>query len=318
MNTRNIGRSGLRVSAIGLGCNNFGHTVEAATSRDIIHRALDLGITLFDTAPIYGAEWGASERILGEALGSRRRDVAIVTKFGLTPGGGPDTSRSAVIDGIEQSLRRLGTDYVDLFLLHWPDESTPMEETLRALDDVVRSGKARYTGCCNLPAWRVVEAKWLARSAGLNEFIVAQDEYSLAHRGPERGLLPALREYAMGLMPYAPLANGLLTGKFSRGEAAAGDSRLKRNQWNTGDRYLTARKLDLAARLERMAAERGRSLLELAVSWLLAQPAVCSVIAGATRLEQLEGNAGAGGWALTPEELEQVDRICRDADAVGD
>lgn len=314
MNIRNIGQSGLRVSSLGLGCNNFGHRADAATSQAIVHRALDLGITLFDTAPIYGKQWGASEQILGESLGPRRKDVVIVTKFGLTPGGGsPDTSRSAVIRGVQQSLQRLGTDYIDLFLLHWPDPTTPMEETLRALEDVIRAGQVRYIGCCNLPAWRVVEAKWLSRSAGLNEFILTQDEYSLAHRGAEGSLLPALREYDMGFMPYSPLANGLLTGKYSRKSAAPADSRLGINLWNMGDRYLTRQKLELAEALARFAGDHGHSLLELAVSWLLAQTSVCSVIAGATRVEQLEQNAGADGWRLTAEVLEQVDRICRES-----
>ncbi len=313
METRNIGQSGLRVSAAGLGCNNFGYRTDAATSRAIIRRALELGVTLFDTAPVYGDQWGASERILGDALGANRQDVVIATKFGMTASYGRDTSRSAVIRGVEESLQRLGTDYIDLLLLHWPDNSTPMLETLRALEDVIRAGKARYIGCCNLPAWRVIEAKWLAKTAGLNEFIVTQDEYSLAHRDPEQSLLPALREYGMGLMPYAPLANGLLTGKFSRRSAAPGDSRLGQNVWNTGDRYLTEEMLGLAEKLAQFAGGCGHSLLELAVSWLLAQPSVCSVIAGATSVDQLEQNAAACGWALTAAEVEQVGRIGCDA-----
>lgn len=312
MHHRNIGNSGLRVSSVGLGCNNFGHTVDASTSREVIHCALDQGVTLFDTAPIYGERWGASERILGEALGSRRKDAVIVTKFGLTgAAGGRDSSRSAVLAGVEESLQRLGTDYIDLFMLHWPDPSTPMQETLRTLDDVIRSGKVRYIGCCNLPAWRVVEAAWLSKTDRLHPFIVTQDEYSLAQRNAENGLLPAIREYGMGLMPYAPLANGLLTGKYTSASGAPDGSRLGINLWNTGDRYLTESSLEQAGRLERFAQERGHTLLELAISWLLAQPSVCSVIAGATRPEQVRQNCTAGNWQLDREELEEIDGICR-------
>ena len=314
MNRRNVGNSGLRVSSIGLGCNNFGMRVDAADSRKIIQRALDLGITLFDTAPVYGNEWGASENILREALGHHRQEVVIVTKFGTQPNMqlGPDTSRGAILRDIEASLQRLGTDYIDLYMLHWPDNSTPLQETLRTLEDIVRTGKARYIGCCNLPAWQVVESKWLSKTEGLREFIVAQDEYSLAYRAAEKQLLPALNHYGMGFMPYAPLANGLLTGKYSAGTAAPEHSRLAANLWKTGDLYLTEKNLALVAGLSAFAARRGRTLLELAISWLLANPAVCSVIAGATRLEQLEANTSAGEWQLSSDELAEIDQICKE------
>lgn len=318
MDKRRVGKSGLSVSAIGLGCNNFGLTIDAVASKAIIHRSLDLGVTLFDTAPIYGNEWGASESILQDALGNRRKDVVLVTKFGVSPGGmGRDTSRSTVIDSLEESLRRLGTDYIDLYMLHWPDHTTPTQETLRALDDVVTAGKVRYIGCCNLPAWRVVQSVWTSRSNGLHQYIVSQDEYSLAQRAAEQNLLPALQAHDMGLMPYAPLANGLLTGKYSAAATAPADSRLGTNLWNTGDRYLTAEKLALVEKLTRFADEHGHTLLELAVSWLLAQPVVCSVIAGARTLEQLEQNAATGNWKLTAEELGQIDEICRETGNLG-
>ena len=307
---RNIGSSPLRVSAVGLGCNNFGYTVDSAASTAIIHRALDLGVTLFDTAPVYGQAWGDSERILGAALGPRRKDAVIVSKFGLTPGFGRDSSRAAIEDSVEDSLRRLGTDYLDLLLLHWPDRSTPMTATLQTLDGLVRAGKVRYTGCCNLPAWEVVEARWLARTGGLTEFIVTQDEYSLVNRRAEASLLPALRRYDMGFMPYAPLANGLLTGKYSGMTATPADTRLTRNQWNMGDHCLTPDNLALADRLTAFSRERGRSLLELSVSWLLSQAPVCSVIAGATRAGQLEQNVNAAGWRFSRSDLEEVDRLC--------
>ena len=313
MNQRNVGKSGLRVSEIGLGCNNFGHAIDAKASTEIIHRALDLGVTLFDTAPVYGAEWGASEAILKDTLGPRRKDVVIVTKFGMQRDYSTNTSRAAVLDGVEESLQRLGTDYIDVLMLHWPDWSTPVEETLTALDDVIRDGKVRYIGCCNLSAWRVIEAKWLSKSEGLHEYIVCQDEYSLVERRAENDLIPALQEYQLGLMPYAPLANGLLTGKFTKQSAAPADSRLGKNVWNMGDRYLTESKLDLIEQLSRFATDHGHTLLELAVSWLLANPIVCSVIAGATKLEQLEQNLNAGNWQLTAEELEQINQICAKA-----
>ncbi len=310
MQQRNVGKSGLRVSEIGLGCNNLGHVLDEKSSTAIVHKALDLGVTLFDTAPVYGAEWGASEKVLGSALGSRRKDSVIVTKFGMQPTYTTNTSRSSMLNEVEASLQRLDTDYIDLLMLHWPDWSTPVEETLRTLDDLIRDGKVRYIGCCNLPAWRVVEAQWLSKSHALHQYIVTQDEYSLANRKLEHDLMPALEEYQLSLMPYSPLANGLLTGKFSKGAEVPADSRLGRNQWNTGDRFLTEEKLALADQLQQFAADRGHSLLELSVSWLLSKPMVCSVIAGATKLEQVESNAAAGSWQLSPEELSEIDAIC--------
>ncbi|WP_439135244.1 aldo/keto reductase [Pseudomaricurvus sp.] len=312
MHTRNIGKSGLKVSSIGLGCNNFGLTIDAKLSTQMIHKALDSGVTLFDTAPVYGSEWGASERILGEALGNRRQDAVVVTKFGMTPAlTVRDTSRRAILKDIEDSLTRLKTDYIDVYMLHWPDASTPMEETLRALEDIIRAGKVRYIGCCNLPAWQVVEAKWLSKTDKLSEFIVTQDEYSLLNQAGRTKLTPALEQYGMGLMPYTPLANGLLTGKYTQNNTSIGDTRLSKNLWNMGDRYLTDINLKKAERLAEYAAEKGHTLLELAVSWLLAQPVVCSVIAGATKLEQLEQNLQAGDWKLTEAELKAIDQICQ-------
>jgi len=311
---RNVGKSGLRVSAVGLGCNNFGWLIDADLSERIIHKALDHGVTLFDTAPVYGVKGGESEQILGRALGNQRKDAVILTKFGMTMdrSGRTDTSRAALMREIEASLKRLGTDYVDIYMLHWPDWTTPMEETLRALDDIVAAGKARYIGCSNLPAWRLVEAKWISRTDRLHDFIVSQNEYSLAQRDAEASLLPALKEYGVGFMGYSPLANGLLSGKFSAGAAAPEDTRLGRNMWNLANRYLTDNMLRLAENLGKFAAERGHSLIELAISWQLSNPLICSVIAGASKPEQIEANAAAGtGWRLDPEELAAVDRICR-------
>jgi len=312
MHIRNIGKSGLRVSSIGLGCNNFGMTVDAQQSKSIISAALDAGVTLFDTAPIYGAKWGLSESILGEALGAKRQQVTIVTKFGIMPTFvDRDTSRATILKDVETSLGRLKTDYIDLYMLHWPDVTTPMEETLRALDDLITAGKVRYIGCCNLPAWQVVEAKWIAQTGHLHEFIVSQDEYSLASSRAKETLIPALEKYGAGLMPYSPLANGLLTGKYTSDFQPA-DSRLTKNLWNMGDRYLTEEKLRLAQRLSDYAANHGHSLLQLAVSWLLAQPVVCSVIAGATKLEQLQTNVASGEWQLSAQQMADIEVICSD------
>ncbi|MFT3928799.1 MAG: aldo/keto reductase [Spongiibacteraceae bacterium] len=316
MEQRNVGKSGLRVSAVGLGCNNFGWLIDADISEKIIHKALDLGVTLFDTAPVYGKTGGESEQILGKALGARRQDVVVLTKFGMTldRSGRTNTSRAALMKEIEASLTRLNTDYIDIYMLHWPDWKTPLDETLRALDDIISSGKARYIGCSNIPAWRLVEAQWISKTDRLHKFIVSQNEYSLAQRDAENSLFPALQEYGVGFMGYSPLANGLLTGKFKAGVEAPKDTRLGQNMWGTGKRYLADNMLKLADDLNRFASERGHSLIELAIAWQLSNPLVCSVIGGASKPEQLEINVAAGncGWRLSAEELAEVDKIYRE------
>lgn len=315
MEKRTVGNTGLRVSAVGLGCNNFGWTLDAPESERIIHHALDQGITFFDTAPVYGAQPGASEEILGRALAARRQDCVILTKFGVPNGGisGFNTSRAGILQEVEDSLRRLQTDYIDIYMLHWPDSATPMQETLRTLDDLVRSGKVRYIGCSNLPAWRLVEAMWISKTEQLHHFMISQNEYSLAQRNAESELFPALQEYGLGFTAYAPLANGLLTGKYLPDATAPEDSRLSKNLWNTGSRYLTENKLQLAERLNAFARDNGHTLLELAFAWQLANPLISSVIAGAMTVEQLEQNVAAGSqWRLTADERESVERICED------
>lgn len=316
MEQRNVGKSGLRVSAVGLGCNNFGWLIDADISEKIIHQALDHGVTLFDTAPVYGVKGGESEQILGKALGARRQDVVVLTKFGmmLDRTGRTNTSRAAILKDIEASLQRLDTDYIDIYMLHWPDWKTPLDETLRALDDIVTSGKARYIGCSNIPAWRLVEAQWISKSDRLHKFIVSQNEYSLAQREVESSLFPALQEYGVGFMGYSPLANGLLTGKFKPGMEAPKDTRLGQNMWGTGKRYLSEKMLKLADELNNFASARGHTLIELAIAWQLSNPLVCSVIGGASKPEQLTMNVAAGncGWRLSAEELAEVDKICRD------
>jgi len=314
MKQRALGRSGLQVSLVGLGCNNFGGRTDPEGSRKVVHKALDLGITLFDTADIYG-ERGGSETVLGQVLGDRRKDIVLATKFGMPmddAGALKGASRRYILSAVEASLRRLRTDWIDLYQLHTPDPLTPIEETLRALEDLIRQGKVRYIGCSNLPAWQVVEALWTARHLGFNAFVSCQDEYSLLVRGPERELLPAMEAYGLGLLPYFPLASGLLTGKYKRNRPMPEGARLTYTQ-RLADRYLTEGNWQIVERLDEFCAKRGRSLLELAFSWLTARPAVCSVIAGATRPEQVEQNVKAVDWVLTPEDLAEIDRLTKKA-----
>ncbi len=303
MTKRNLGKSGLQVSVVGLGCNNFGARIDLEASRRVVDRAIDLGITLFDTADIYG-NFGGSETILGQVLGERRKNIVLATKFGgkmdeaATKKG---ASRRYIISAVEDSLSRLKTDWIDLYQLHFPDPLTPMEETLRALDDLVRQGKVRYIGCSNLAAWQVVEAQWIARHFNLNAFVCCQDEYSLLVRGIEKELLPVVQKYGLGLLPYFPLASGMLTGKYQRGVAAPEGTRFA--GWKgLAERYVNDANFTKVERLERFAQERGHTILELAFAWLLSRAPVASVIAGATKPEQVEQNVKAGDWVLNTED----------------
>jgi aryl-alcohol dehydrogenase-like predicted oxidoreductase len=310
MEQRNLGTSGLLVSLVGLGCNNFGMWIDRDASRAVLDKAFDLGITLLDTADAYGNR-GGSETILGELLGTRRKDIVLATKFGL-PMDAAETLRGAsrryIMSAVEASLRRLKTDWIDLYQLHRPDARTPIEETLRALDDLVRHGKVRYVGCSNLAAWQVADATWTAQANGLNRFVSCQDEYSLLVRGIERELMPAMQAHGLGLLPYFPLASGMLTGKYKRNAARPEGTRLTTTQRMT-DRFMTDANWATVERLQSFCDARGHSLLELAFSWLVGRPQVAGVIAGATRPEQLEQNAGAAGWALTASDLAEIDRI---------
>lgn len=312
MEQRNLGKSGLRVSLVGLGCNNFGGRIDLEASRKVVHKALDLGITLLDTADIYG-DRGGSEDVLGQILGDRRKDIVLATKFAM-PMDDAETlkgaSRRYIMRAVEASLRRLRTDWIDLYQLHRPDPLTPIEETLRALDDLIHQGKVRYVGCSNLPAWQVVEAQWTARSGGLTPFISCQDEYSLVVRDIERELMPAMQSYGLGLLPFFPLASGLLTGKYQRNKPMPEGARLTNTQ-RLADRYLTEANWTIVERLQDFCAKRGHSLLELAFSWLAARPAVASVIAGATKPEQVEQNVAAVGWTLTADDLAEIDRLSK-------
>ena len=310
MQQRNLGPSGLQVSVVGLGCNNFGGRIDLEASRAVVHKALDVGITLFDTADIYGNK-GGSEVALGEILGARRKDIVLATKFGMAmddAGKLIGGSRRYIMSAVEDSLRRLKTDWIDLYQFHQPDPRTPIEETLRALDDLVRQGKVRYIGCSNMSAWGVVEAQWTAKHHNLNAFVSCQDEYSLVVRDHEKHLIPAMQKYQLGLLPYFPLACGLLTGKYKRNIAPAQGTRLAAMQ-QRADQYLTERNFGIVEKLTSFAEDRGHSILELAFSWLAARPTVASVIAGATKPEQVQQNVDAAGWTLTADEIAEIDRI---------
>jgi aryl-alcohol dehydrogenase-like predicted oxidoreductase len=309
MEIRNVGKSGLRVSAVGLGCNNFGR-LDIESSRKVVHRALDLGITLFDTADIYGNK-GGSEEQLGEILGARRKDIVLATKFGMAMSDiQQGASRRYILQAVEDSLRRLKTDWIDLYQLHQPDPLTPIEETLRTLDDLIRAGKVRYAGCSNLKAWQVADAHWTAKTQGFNRFISAQDEYSMLVRDAERELIPALEAKGMGLLPYFPLASGMLTGKYRHGGELPAGTRMALMKRFT-DRYMTEENWAIVDRLQAFCDARGHTLLELAFSWLLSRPSLASVIAGATKPEQVEMNAKAADWKLSAHDLAEIDKITR-------
>lgn len=310
MEIRNLGRSGLRVSAIGLGCNNFGGRIDLDASRAVVHAALDAGITLLDTADVYG-EKGGSETALGQILGPRRKDIVLASKFGMPmddAGTMMGASRRYIVSAVDASLKRLRTDWIDLYQQHRPDPHTPIEETLRTLEDLTRAGKIRYYGCSNLPAWQVIEAAWTARTHNLSGFVSCQDEYSLVFRKPDEDLIPAISAYGIGLLPFFPLASGLLTGKYKRNTPMPADARLTRTQ-RLADRYLTGKNWATAEKLEDFATARGHTLLELAFSWLLARKPVSSVIAGATKPEQITANVAAGHWTLTADDMAEIDRL---------
>jgi aryl-alcohol dehydrogenase-like predicted oxidoreductase len=311
MRYRQLGQSGLVVSVVGLGCTNFGKRVDLEGTRAVVHAALDAGVTLFDTADIYGARGsGASEEFLGEALRGRRDDVVLATKFGadmagtVAPDAVPRGSRRYIRAAVEGSLRRLRTGHIDLYQLHEPDPRTPMDETLAALDELVRAGKVRCIGSSNLSAWQIADADWTARVAGTSRFISAQNEYSLLDRSVERDVVPACDHYGIGLLPYFPLSAGLLTGKYTRDGARRG--RLREAAYT---HRLTDAGFDRVDALTAFAEDRGRSLLDVAIGGLAAQPAVASVIAGATGPEQVRANVAAGEWEPSAADLSALDAV---------
>ncbi|MBN6750379.1 aldo/keto reductase [Micrococcus luteus] len=309
-----LGRSGLTVSVVGLGCNNLGRpgtaTLEQAGTDAVVHAALDAGITFFDVADIYGAEPGLSEERLGRALGARRDEVVIGTKFGMDMGGvagddgGARGSRRYIVRAVEDSLRRLGTDWIDLYQFHTPDPATPIEETLRALDDLVRAGKVRYVGHSNRAGWQIAQAEYVARELGVERFVSAQNHYNLLDRRAELEVVPAATEFGLGVLPYFPLANGLLTGKYSQGDAPEG-SRLS----HVRQHMVADADLEQLAAFGRFARERGITEVQAAIGWLAAQGPVSSVIAGATRAAQVVENAAAADWLATAEDLAELDAL---------
>jgi aryl-alcohol dehydrogenase-like predicted oxidoreductase len=310
MQTRKLGDSGPEVSLVGLGTNNFGARIDFETARAVMHKALDLGITLIDTSDSYGNR-GGSEEALGSILGARRKDIVLATKFGLPmdeAGKLKGASRGYVMHAAEASLKRLNTDWIDLYQLHRPDPATPIEETLRALDDLVQAGKVRAIGCSNLSAKQIVEAQETSKHHGLASFVSCQDEYSLLVRGIERENFPVMKSYGLGLLPFFPLASGLLTGKYKQGAPLPEGSRLAKNPRHA-EEFANARNMRLVTALDAFAKSRGHTLLELAMTWLAGNPLVSSVIAGATSPEQLEQNVAAVGWTLTPADRAEIDRI---------
>ena len=309
MEFRRLGSSGLKVSEVGLGCNNFGMRIDQEATSAVVAAALDAGITLFDTADVYGGT--KSEVMLGEALKGKRHEVVIATKFAMQVGPRPDQaggSRRHIVNAVEASLKRMQTDYIDLYQMHRPDADTPIEETLAALDDLVRSGKVRYLGNSNFTGWQIAEADWVAKTEHLHRFVSAQNNYSLLERRVEHEVLPACDHFGLGFLPFFPLASGLLTGKYQRGEAAPEGTRL------AGPRGAAALTDENFNRLERLAAyadAHGHTMLDLAFAWLLGHPPVTSVIAGATRPEQVRATAAAASWKMSLTEVAEVMELAR-------
>jgi aryl-alcohol dehydrogenase-like predicted oxidoreductase len=310
MKKRRLGTSALEVSVVGLGGNNFGGRIDFAASERVVHKAIALGVNLIDTADSYGNR-GGSEEELGRILGDKRKHIVLATKFGLPmddAGALRGASRRYIRHAVEASLKRLRTDWIDLYQLHRPDDRTPIEETLRALDELVQQGKVRYIGCSNLSAQQVIAARDTARRLGLAAFVSCQDEYSLLERDIERELIPTAKALGLGILPYFPLASGLLSGKYRRGAALPPGSRLAKNQRHAQD-FLSERNWRIVGELEAFALRHGRTMLELAFARLLRDPVVASVIAGATTPEQIEQNVRAAYWTPSAEELAELDRI---------
>ena len=306
MKYRHLGNSGLEVSVIGLGTNNFGGRMEFKEAREVIFSALDQGINLIDTANIYSH--GRSEEIIGRALADRRQESLIATKFGMAWEDGPHGhggSRKHIMDSLEGSLRRLQTDHVDLYQMHQQDPDTPIEETLRALDDAVTSGKVRYIGLSNFDPWRIADAQWTAIHYGYRPFISSQPEYSMLERGVERAILPVSEKYGLGTLPYFPLAHGFLTGKYRRNRPVPEGTRLALTPAAQAKR-LSGSNFDVLDQLEVFVEKRGHSMVEIAFAWLLARKSVGSVIAGASTPDQIRQNAGAADWELTQEDMDEL------------
>ncbi|MBM3341002.1 MAG: aldo/keto reductase [Betaproteobacteria bacterium] len=310
MKLRQIGDTPLKATTIGLGCNNFGLRMPIEDSQAVIHKALDLGINFFDTADVYGHR-GGSETALGRYLGARRKDVIIASKFGNAmddAGVLQGTSRRYIMQAVEASLKRLKTDWIDIYQLHRFDAATPLEETMSALNDLVQQGKVRYLGVSQAAAWQLVDMQWTSRHHGYAPLTTCEIEYSLLARKPQAELIPAMQKHGVALLPFYPLAGGFLTGKYKRGAPKPEGGRLTRGK-RYEDMFMTQTNWTRLENLEAFAHARGHTLLELAFSWLAAQPIVATVIAGATQAQQLQANVKAADWALTRDELREIDRI---------
>jgi len=308
MHYRSLGNTGLKVSAIGLGTNQFGGKVSFEAVRDILDAALEAGINFLDTADVY--QKGRSEESIGAALKGRREQFIIATKVYYPTGEGPNqrgASRRHIMEAVEASLRRLNTEYIDLYQIHRWDADTPIEETLRALDDLIRAGKVRYIGASNYTAWQLVTANAAARAHGWTPFAAIQPHYHMLERGVEEELVPACVYHGVGILPYFPLAGGFLTGKYRPNQPAPPGSRGESSAYV--QRYMTAENYARLEKLGAFARERGHTMGELAHAWLLAQPQVCSVISGVTRVEHVQANAAAEAWQLSAEDLEAIERI---------
>lgn len=313
MKRRRIGKSDLEVSVLGLGCNNLGGRLDETASLKVVNAAIDMGVTLFDVADVYPkGKTSVSEELLGRGLAARRDQVVIATKFGLPMDGSGKRQggkKDYIVRAVEDSLRRLNTDRIDLYQLHAPDHGTPLEETLRALDALIQSGKVRYVGCSNFSAWEMVEADWLAKELGTHAFVSVQNEFSLVNREPDREVIPAATKYSIGFLPFFPLASGLLTGKYKAEQPAPQSGRLSYNKF-LSDRFLVAENYRVVAALQDFCDRRGYRLLDLAFSWLLCHSdAVSSVIAGASTPEQLAQNVKAVELKLIAEDMAEIDVI---------
>jgi aryl-alcohol dehydrogenase-like predicted oxidoreductase len=316
MEYRNLGNSGLKPSVVSLGGDTFGRDIDEATTRAVIDHALGLGINYIDTADVYGRGGGRSEEFIGRAIQGRRSRVIVATKFGVAVGEGAQQfaskeglgARAYVMKAVDASLKRLGTDYIDLYQFHMPDPLTPMEETLRAMDDTVHAGKVRFIGGSNLPGWELCEALWVSRSAGLKSFVAVQPRYNLIDRHCEEEVVPCCQAYGVGVIPWYPLAGGFLTGKYQRGAALPAGTRFESNPgmyaW-----LLTESNFDQLEKLQRFAAERRHTVAELAIAWLTSHPWITTVIAGVTRPEQVAANVAAAAWHLTEPEMGEIDRL---------
>lgn len=309
MEYRKLGSSGLKVSEVGLGGNNFGWWADEQASIPVVHAAIDLGINFIDTADIY--DRGHSEEYVGKALKGKRANVVIATKFANPMGEDANQrggSRRYIMQAVEASLRRLQTDHIDLYQMHIPDATTPIEETLRALDDLIREGKVRYIGCSNFAAWQLCEALWTSRVNGLHSFVSVQPMYNILARQVERELMPCCQAYGIGIIPYSPLASGFLTGKYRKDEEPPAGARLSGPDPRMR-RVFTDENWNRLEKLENYAKERGHTIGELAIAWLLAKPMLATVIAGARKVEQVTANVAAGDWKLTAEEVTEIEAL---------